>query len=102
MNSCRQSQQPTNRIADIGRTSWATLCACRFERTGSMDDLEQAIKLQEEAVAVTQPNKHSELAMYLNNLGLSLQDRFERTGSIKDLDRAVTVAEQAALATPGI
>ena len=36
------------------------------------------------AVAAT-PANHPDLAMYLNNLGISLQDRYSRTGAIEVL-----------------
>ena len=71
----------------------------RFERTGSMDDLDRAITTNEQAVAST-PDDHPNRAMYLNNLGNALQRRFERTGSMDDLDRAITTNEQAVASTP--
>ena len=72
---------------------------CRFERTGSMDDLDRAIVTNEQAVEST-PDDHPDRAMYLNNLGIALQSRFERTGSMDDLDRAIVTNEQAVELTP--
>ena len=46
------------------------------------------------------PVDHPDRAMYLNNLGISLQSRFERTGSMDDLDRAIATKEQAVESTP--
>jgi len=57
----------------------------RFERTGSMDDLDRAITTNEEAVAST-PDDNPYRAAGLNNLGNVLQSRFERTGSMDDLN----------------
>jgi tetratricopeptide (TPR) repeat protein len=71
----------------------------RFLRTGSKDDLDRAITMEEEAIAST-PDDHSVRAGYLNNLGNVLQRRFELTGSMNDLDRAITTIEQAISSTP--
>ena len=71
----------------------------RFLRTGSKDDLDRAIMMEEQAIAST-PDDHPVRAGYLNNLGNVLQSRFERTGSMDDLDRAITTIEQAVSSTP--
>ena len=71
----------------------------RFERTGSMDDLNRAITTNEQAVAST-PEDHPNRACNLNDLGNALQSRFERTGSMDDLNRAITTNEQAVASTP--
>ena len=66
----------------------------RFERTGSMEDLERAIVTKEQAVESV-PDGHPDRATCLNNLGIALQRRFERTGSMEDLERAIVTKEQA-------
>jgi hypothetical protein len=65
----------------------------RFERTGSREDLDRAIGMEEEAVEST-PGNHPSRAMYLMSLGLSLQHRFDTIGSIEDLNRAIENEEQ--------
>src|SRR5271169_3350615 len=67
----------------------------RFKRTGSMDDLNGAIAMNEELT----PEDHPFRVMCLNNLGSGLRTRFESTGSMDDLNRAVTMNEQAVAST---
>lgn len=71
----------------------------RFEQTGSMEDLNRAIVINEQAVEST-PDDHADRARMLNNLGIALQSRFEQTGSINDLGCAVITNEQAVESTP--
>ncbi|RYP81636.1 hypothetical protein DL770_005844 [Monosporascus sp. CRB-9-2] len=71
----------------------------RFERTGSMDDLNRAVDVANMAVEAT-PQDHSDRTGCLSNLGNLLGTRFERTGSMDDLNRAVNVANMAVDATP--
>ncbi|KJZ70854.1 hypothetical protein HIM_09768 [Hirsutella minnesotensis 3608] len=70
-----------------------------IERTGSMDDLNRAVKVADMAVAST-TQYHPDRAGRLSNLGRWLGRRFERTGSMDDLDRAVEVADMAVAITP--
>ena len=51
----------------------------RFDRKGSMEDLNRAIETKEQAVK-SPPVDHPDHAMYLNNLGSALQSRLETTG----------------------
>jgi hypothetical protein len=60
----------------------------RFERTDSIDDLNRAITMEEQAVKSI-PDGHLDRAGRLNNLGSALQRRFEWTGSMDDLERAI-------------
>ena len=53
------------------------LCS-RFERTGSMEDLDHVIMTLELALELTHQNQ-CEYPIYLNNLGTALRSRFERT-----------------------
>ncbi|KAH8747717.1 CHAT domain-containing protein [Diaporthe sp. PMI_573] len=71
----------------------------RFERTGSMDDLNRAVEVADMAVDAT-PQDYPDRASRLNNLGTQLGRRFEWTGSMDDLDRAVDVVEMAVDTTP--
>jgi len=71
----------------------------RFEITGSMEDLDCAIKINEQAVIST-PADHPNCAMYLDSLGNALQRRFERTGSMEDINRAIDTKKRAMESTP--
>ena len=59
--------------------------AKNYERTGSLEHLNEAIRIMEQAIDMTggyiQPSM-------LSNLGAMLGRRFERTGSMDDLNRA--------------
>ncbi|KAL7918917.1 CHAT domain-containing protein [Trichoderma austrokoningii] len=61
----------------------------RFERTGSMDDLNRAVSVASDAVDAT-PHDHPHRAACLNNLGNRLGRRFERTGSLDDLNQQLS------------
>ena len=79
--------------------SFGAMLSRRFERTGSIDDLNRAVDVTSMAVDAT-PQDHPDRAVILSNLGSHLSRRFERTGSIDDLNRAVDVASMAVDATP--
>jgi tetratricopeptide (TPR) repeat protein len=70
----------------------------RFERTGSIKNLDRAINMMDNAVALTQD--HFDQAMYLSNLGSSLVTQFEQSSSIEDLNRAIDYTGKAVAATP--
>ncbi|KAL8367940.1 hypothetical protein RB599_003723 [Gaeumannomyces hyphopodioides] len=76
-----------------------SLLGRRFDRTGSMDDLNRAVEVTDMAVDAT-PQDHPDRAAILNNLGGWLGRRFDRTGSMDDLNRAVEVTDMAVDATP--
>lgn len=61
---------------------------CRFERTGNLENLTNAIQNLHRAVQLT-PDGHADLPARLNNLGNLLSRRFERTGNLKDLSNAL-------------
>ncbi len=61
----------------------------RFERTGEMADLEEAIETARNAVQST-PHDHPNRAACLNSLGVFLESRFERTREMADLEEAIT------------
>jgi hypothetical protein len=62
-----------------GLSFLAATLGTRFERSGEMKDLEEAIDTARRAVQSTPPD-HPGLAMYSNNLGNWLGRRFERSG----------------------
>lgn len=64
----------------------------RFNRTGALQDLNQAINACEEAVSLTSETTHR--ATYMHRLGLLLQTRFERTRNREDLNRAIATIEE--------
>ncbi|WP_405717347.1 tetratricopeptide repeat protein [Streptomyces sp. NBC_01537] len=71
----------------------------RFERSGTVADLDEAITVYRQAVEAT-PTDYPDRAAMLSNLGNALRTRFERSGAEADLDAAVTVYRQAVEATP--
>ncbi|CUS09066.1 unnamed protein product, partial [Tuber aestivum] len=71
----------------------------RFERIGGLEDLQQAIKNGEEALAAT-PQGQSNRALMHNNLGSWLSTRFGRIGDLGDLQNAIKHGEKALAATP--
>jgi CHAT domain-containing protein len=81
-------------LADLGNALQA-----RFGRTGSIDDLNQAITAGQQAVDITPPD-HPNLPGLLSNFGIALRARFERTGSLDDLNQAITTGQQAVDTTP--
>ncbi len=71
----------------------------RFDRTGAIEDLDQAITMGRQAVESI-PADHPHRSTYLSNLGGALQRRFERTGLLENLDDAITVDRQAVESIP--
>ncbi|WP_328842656.1 CHAT domain-containing tetratricopeptide repeat protein [Streptomyces sp. NBC_00258] len=71
----------------------------RFERTGDLSDLDQAIATRQEAVQTT-PADHPNEDLYLHNLGLALGARFRRTEDLLDLNQAIDHLQAAIRATP--
>ena len=76
----------------------ATKLLDRFERTGSMDDLDRATTTMEQAIAFT-PKDHPNHVGMLSNMSGTWLIRFDRTGSVDDLDRAIEMMEQAVTST---
>ncbi|KAL2136726.1 hypothetical protein VTI74DRAFT_1767 [Chaetomium olivicolor] len=71
----------------------------RYERTGEMADLEEAIGIAKQAVELT-PHDYPDRAGRLNSLGNKLQSRYERTGEMADLEEAIGIARQVVGSTP--
>ena len=73
----------------------------RHERTGSIDDLDEAVEALSAAIAEVPPQS-SALPRLLTNLSSSLNTRYLRLGSRADLDQAVVASTHAVSATaPG-
>ena len=70
----------------------------RFQRTGAVHDLDEAIRVGRQAVRAT-PDDHPNRGAYLFNLGSALNVRFGRTGAKQDLDEAIRTFQDAAAAT---
>ncbi|KAI0553279.1 hypothetical protein F4679DRAFT_502942 [Xylaria curta] len=73
--------------------------AVRFERSGSMNDLNRAIDLAREAISVIHKDD-PDLPVHLNSLGNKFYTRFERKGSMDDLNFAIDFAKLAVDFTP--
>jgi tetratricopeptide (TPR) repeat protein len=85
------------------RWEWqADLCLAlriRFQRTGQLHDLDQAVDLGG-TVRAEAPPGHRVLPATLTNLAAARLTRFEQTGSPTDLEEAVEVGRLAAAAIP--
>ena len=57
----------------------------RFQKTGPMTDLEEAISLYRESLSLY-PMSHPDRFISLRDLAAALNDRFRETGSINDLE----------------
>jgi len=71
----------------------------RFEHTGDVSDLTEAISTKQRAVQLT-PGGHPNMPICLSNLGIWFQSRFECTGDVSDLVEAVSMLHQAVQLTP--
>lgn len=80
----------------------STLSTCfnqRFDRTGSLDALNEALRYLEAAQAIA-PKNDPERPGILNNLGIALGRHFEKTRKKESLDRAVSVSAEAVRTAP--
>ena len=73
--------------------------ARRFERTGNLPDILEAVAVMQQAVELT-PNGHADMPGRLNNLGNSFLSRFECTGNVSDVSEAISVQQRAVQLTP--
>jgi tetratricopeptide (TPR) repeat protein len=71
----------------------------RFERTGSMADLDLAIDALQMATSLLSESKRLGPGWFIN-LAQSLGKRYERTGDMRDLNGAINAATQAVDLTP--
>jgi len=60
----------------------------RFKQQGILSDLDEAIDLNQAALALRPPG-HSDRSTSLHNLASSLSDRFKQQGVLSDLDEAI-------------
>ena len=77
----------------------ATSFRFRFEHLGQLNDLEDAISIQREAVDLT-PDGHPDKPTRLNNLGDSFLARFKLLGQLNDLGDAISRQREAIYLTP--
>ncbi|TEB25878.1 hypothetical protein FA13DRAFT_1896456 [Coprinellus micaceus] len=77
---------------------WETLYD-RFQRTGNLNDISEAISILHRAVETT-PADDMNFATMLNNLGNSFLSRFEHTGDLGDLAEAISLQTRAVDLTP--
>ena len=66
----------------------------KFDQTGNIQDLEDAIKYAREALNKT-PSNHLMLATMLSDLGSQLSDRYDRMGNMQDLEDAIKNTQAA-------
>jgi len=71
----------------------------RFEQTGALDEIFNAIAAHQRAVQLT-PDGHADMPGRLSNLGGSLLCRFEHTGNLTDISNAISVLQRAVHLTP--
>ncbi|KAG1722804.1 hypothetical protein EDB19DRAFT_1954420 [Suillus lakei] len=65
----------------------------RFTQRGSIDDIDESIRLRREAVSLC-PEGHADRDDYLNNLACSLQSRFNHQGQYRDLNEVISTHEE--------
>ena len=78
---------------------YATILQKRFEQSGDIDEISNAISAHQRAVQIT-PNDHADMPRQLNNLGNCLLHRFERTGDLTDIADAISAYQRAVQLTP--
>ncbi|KAF9524207.1 CHAT domain-containing protein [Crepidotus variabilis] len=76
------------RLSAIDLFHTGTTLAERFEETGSMVDISNAIESLQSAVALL-PEDHPLMPSSLANLGMALARRFERAGDLTDITAAI-------------
>ena len=78
---------------------FGTAFSTRFNLTDSLDDLDYAIFLSEQSVALT-PDDHPDRVDHVRNLSAAFLARFDRMGSLDDLDSSIAMNERAIALTP--
>ncbi|KAG2746782.1 hypothetical protein P692DRAFT_20739488 [Suillus brevipes Sb2] len=71
----------------------------RFDHRGNAEDLDLAIALQREALAL-QPVGHPDRSTLLNDLTVQLSTRFDHRGKAEDLDLAIALGREALALRP--
>ncbi|KAG1729051.1 hypothetical protein EDD22DRAFT_974044 [Suillus occidentalis] len=77
----------------------AVRLSTRFDHRGNVEDLDQAIVLAREALAL-RPVGHTDRSSSLNNLAVRLSTRFHRRGNAEDLDQAIALGREALALRP--
>ena len=67
----------------------------RYRKTQSQDDFQEAVTLQQMALALLPQNLHAERALILGNLSTFLEDQYRSSRDIKHLEEAITYARAA-------
>ncbi|MFE2267478.1 CHAT domain-containing tetratricopeptide repeat protein [Streptomyces griseosporeus] len=80
-------------------TNLGTALRARFEQTGELGDLDEALSVSRQAVRDASAGL-PERAEILSNLAKTLYVKFKRTGALADLDEAIDVGRQAVRAAP--
>lgn len=90
----------TNGYYDMGIywDEFSTVLQMLFERTGSLDDINEAIAASREAIELAYDNNDS--AQYLYNLGIALRQKARRTWCTDDFDEAVKASADALNTAP--
>ena len=83
-----------NRLGEIG-----LYLLDRFERTGDVTDIDNAILYHERAVRLL-PKGNSDKHQHLNNLGRSFLCRFTRSGELVDVEEAISTFKDAVRLSP--
>lgn len=90
----------------LGRVGWlsnlSNALQVRFERTGQMADLDEAVNAARQAAETSQASSNRrDLPVCLSTLSIALLMRFRRSKQTADLDEAVNAARRAVEATSG-
>ena len=64
----------------------------RFERSGSIHDLDLAIEATEEGLR-SLPDNHPDRPSFLNNTGVALLQRYQHNGSLDDLETSIRMKQ---------
>ena len=72
------------------KSSLASALNCRFRRTSSMKDLDEAISMHRETLFL-RPRPHPDHYMSVNGLADALQDRYRETGLMADLEESIAI-----------
>ncbi|KAI9820807.1 MAG: hypothetical protein M1827_005178 [Pycnora praestabilis] len=72
--------------------------ALRFEKTGSLEDLQQAVQCGRQTISIM-PSNTGNRAIYFSSLSNTLGNRYRRLGSVEDLHEAITLSRNALDAT---
>ncbi|KAF6744540.1 CHAT domain-containing protein [Ephemerocybe angulata] len=85
---------PCGYLNDLGNSF-----TCRFERTGELSDITEAIEAHKKSVELT-PHGHADLPGRLSSRGRSFTRCFERTGKLSDIDDAISADTKSVELTP--